>query len=268
LTRTVPPRGELTVIDDNTVHATRLPVLRDGHDLGQVLVLRDHSDLDNIGRELEATRALTDALRAQAHEYTNRIHTVSGMLHLGHVDDAQTYLVELEASTTWGELITDPYLAGLLTAKSAAASEAGVTLRVGETTWVDGRLTHPLDCVTVVANLVDNGIRAAAAADATHGWVEITLASDGEALVVHVCDSGPGLAEATAADIFQPGFTTRHLDDNDRGTHGLGLALAQRTARRHHGDVVLVDPGGQDHGAVFSARLEGVLHTSTMPSAP
>lgn len=264
LTRTDPPRGELAVIEDHTVVATRLPVVRDGQDLGQVLVLRDQSDLDSVSRELEATRALTDALRAQAHEYTNRIHTVAGMLHLGHVSEAQDYLVDLEAATMWGELIRDPYLAGLLTAKSAAASEAGVDLRVGETTWVEGRLSHPLDCVTVVANLVDNGIRAAAGSD--DAWVEVTLASDAEALVVHVVDSGAGLPHDTRDAIFRVGFTTRDLQEGERDRHGLGLALAQRTARRHGGDVVLVEVGDDTHGAVFSARLEGVIeqtnHTS------
>ncbi|WP_323095312.1 ATP-binding protein [Intrasporangium sp. YIM S08009] len=259
------PRGELVAVGDNTVTATRLPVMRDGRDLGSVLVLRDQSDLDDLSRELEATRALTDALRAQAHEYTNRIHTVAGMLHLGHVAQARDYLLQLHSATTWGELITDPYLAGLLTAKAAIASEAGVLLRVGDTTWVEGRLHHPLDCVTVVANLVDNAIRAVDEPEPSEGsdpdrrWVEVTLVSDGAALVVHVVDSGPGIAPRDSKTIFQPGFTTRALTVQDRRRHGLGLSLAQRTARRHGGDVELVDPGSHGHGAAFTARLEDVI---------
>ncbi|MBP2355828.1 two-component system CitB family sensor kinase [Kribbella aluminosa] len=265
LTRDDAPVGETTVIGDNTVRATRLAVVRDGTDLGQVLVLRDHSDLDSIARELEATRALTDALRAQAHEHNNRIHAVSGMLGLGHVDEARDYLRELGGSTTvWGDRIADPYLAGLLTAKSAAASEAGVRLRLGDTTWVDGRLTQPLDCITVVGNLVDNGIRAAAGSGGA--WVEITLASDGHALVVHVVDSGTGVPAGARDEIFQPGFTTRELA---RDGHGLGLGLARRTARRYRGDVLLADPGGSGtHGAVFSARLEDVVAAPTTAVLP
>ena len=267
LEREDPPVGELVAVRNDTLLATRLPVRREGRDLGLVLVLRDHSDLDELARELEATRALTDALRAQAHEYTNRLHALTGMLHLGHVEEARGYLDELRAATSYGELVADPYLAGLLAAKAAAASEAGVELRVGETSWVDGRLTQPLDCVTVVANLIDNGVRAAAEAperDAEPGrtcgrWVEITLASDGDALVVHVVDSGPGLASGAEGDLFRPGWTTRDLPAGDVERHGLGLALAHRTARRHAGDVVLAVPGAPGHGAAFTARLEGVV---------
>jgi two-component system CitB family sensor kinase len=268
LSRTEPPVGEAIVIGDNTVRVTRLAVEHDGTDLGQVLVLRDHSDLDNIARELEATRALTDALRAQAHEHNNRIHALSGMLRLGHVEEAGEYLQELGSTTKWGERLADPYLAGLLTAKSAAASEAGVLLRLGDTTWVDERLTQPLDCITVVGNLVDNGIRAAAAG-ARDAWVEITLASDGQALVIHVVDSGAGVPAASRDEIFDTGFTTRDLRGFHRERHGLGLGLAQHTARRHRGDVTLVDPGSPGtHGAIFSARLEGVVGAPTTVGAP
>ena len=55
--------------------------------LGAVLVLSDRTDLDDLGRELEATRGLTDALRAQAHEFNNRLHALSGMLELGLFDN-------------------------------------------------------------------------------------------------------------------------------------------------------------------------------------
>ncbi|MGZ0152981.1 sensor histidine kinase [Kribbella sp. WER1] len=250
------PTGALRVIGDRVVLVTRLPVRRDGRDLGQVLILRDRSDLDELGRELEATRALTDALRAQAHEYTNRLHSLAGMLHVGHVDQALDYLDDLRVSATRPDGVTDPYLVGLLTAKTAAASEAGVDLRTGDSTWVDGRLRRPLDTVTVVANLVDNAIRAASEttpADRRPAWVEVTLASSGEELIVHVVDSGAGVQ--SDADIFGYGVTSRASADG----HGIGLVLARQTARSHGGDVVLLDAGSNKHGAVFTAHLPGVI---------
>ncbi|MEO6471824.1 MAG: ATP-binding protein, partial [Aeromicrobium sp.] len=251
-----PPVGVLRVIGAKVLLATRLPVQRDDRDLGQVLILRDRSDLDQLGRELEATRALTDALRAQAHENTNRLHVLTGLLHNGHVKEAQAYLVELGESTTWVEGVDDAYLAGLLAAKAAAASEAGVRLIIDDSSWVDGRLTRPLDTVTVVANLLDNGIRAASDGDRRPAWVEVTLLSDGSDLVVHVVDSGRGVPPEMNDAVFDHGFTTR---ESGVPGHGLGLALALHTARAHGGDVTLRDGGGDAHGAVFEARLVGVL---------
>lgn len=228
-----------------------------------VLTLRDRSDLDALGRELEATRALTDALRAQAHEYTNRLHALGGMLHLGHVEEAQNYLEELHGDVSLGAGVEDPYLAGLLAAKSAAASEAGVRLIVGGSTWVPGRLRQPLDVVTVVGNLVDNAIRAARDGQRRPAWAEVTLVSDQEDLLVHVVDSGDGVTPGQAESVFASGFTTRDLEPDQ---HGLGLGLARQTARHHGGDVVLLHPGDDEQGAVFTARMVGVTTSAAEPS--
>jgi len=257
------PVGALRVIREQVVLATRLPVQRDGRDLGLVLILRDRTDLDELGRELEATRALTDALRAQAHEYTNRLHALSGMLHLGHVEEAQSYLEELHGSVRHGAGVEDPYLAGLLAAKSAAASEAGVRLTVGDPTWAPGRLRKPLDVVTVVGNLVDNAIRAARDGKRRPAWAEVTLVSDEEDLVVHVVDSGDGVTPEQVESVFASGFTTRDVEPDQ---HGLGLGLARQTARHHGGDVLLVHPGDEERGAVFTARMAGVFASSTEPA--
>jgi two-component system CitB family sensor kinase len=254
-----PPRGTLRVLGDNAVLATRLPVRRDGRDLGQVLILRDRSDLDTMARELEATRALTDALRAQAHEHTNRLHALTGLLHQGSVEEAGRYLEELSLAPTWVAGVEDPYLAGLLAAKSAAASEAGVTLEVTPETYVDGTLGQPLETITVVANLLDNAIRAAAQGVRTPARVELTLVSDGTDLVVHVRDTGDGVPEGSVSAVFDHGFTSR---PGAAEGHGLGLSLARHTARATGGDIRLVDPGGPPpagHGAVFEARLRSAL---------
>lgn len=256
------PAGALRVIREQVVLATRLPVQREGRDLGMVLILRDRSDLDELGRELEATRALTDALRAQAHEYTNRLHALSGMLHLGHVDEAQSYLEELHGSVSHGAGVEDPYVAGLLAAKLAAASEAGVRLSVGDPTWVPGRLRQPLDVVTVVGNLVDNAIRAARDGKRRPAWAEVTLVSDEEDLVVHVVDSGDGVTPGQVESVFTSGFTTRDVEPDQ---HGLGLGLARQTARHHGGDVTLVHPGDDQQGAVFTARMVGVFTSAAEP---
>ena len=254
------PSKALRVIGDRVVLATRLAVNRAGNDLGMVLTLQDQSDLDKIGRDLEATRALTDALRAQGHEYTNRLHTLGGLLQMGHVDEAAGYIAELHAATLPANNLRDPYLQGLVAAKSAVAAERGVQLILDAESWVPSRLRWPLDAVTVVGNLVDNATRAAQTGRRTPAQVAILLLSEDRDLHVQVTDSGDGIASDQVERIFDAGFTTRRSHPE---RHGIGLKLARQTARHRGGDVCLSDrggpAGGASHGAVFTAKLPAVL---------
>lgn len=266
LTADPPPAGASCVVGDRVLVAHRIAVSREGRDLGQVLTLRDRTDLDEASRELEATRALTDALRAQTHEHRNRLHALGGLLHLGHVEQARHYLEELSGDLAATGGLGDPYLEGLVAAKAAIASEAGVRLEVGPSSYVEGALTAPLDVVTVLGNLLDNAIRAAAAGEVRPAVVEVTLASDGPDLVAHVVDSGAGVPGADVSRIFDQGFTTRGRRAAD---HGFGLSVARLTARSHGGEVSLADAGGHGGGATFTARLRDVLapHPATSSGA-
>ncbi|MBO0827297.1 MAG: Spo0B domain-containing protein [Streptosporangiales bacterium] len=258
-----PPDNAMRPLGDRVVRALRVPVERDGRHLGAVLTLRDRSDLDQLGREREATRALIDALRAQAHEYTNRLHLLTGLLGIGHADEAREYLTQLRTEAESTQQLVEPYLDGLLAAKSALASEQGVRLELSGDSMVTGRLSSPLDVVTVVGNLLDNAVTAAARGDRGPAKVEVDLLSSGDDLHVQVRDSGRGVPAEHVGDLFAPGYTTR--DDGD-GRHGLGLVLARQTARRRGGDVVLTHAGDATRGATFTAVLPGVV--STRPARP
>jgi Histidine kinase-, DNA gyrase B-, and HSP90-like ATPase len=87
--------------------------------------------------------------------------------------------------------------------------------------------------------------------------------SDEEDLVVHVVDSGDGVGPGQVESVFASGFTTRDVEPDQ---HGLGLGLARQTARHHGGDVVLAHPGDGGQGAVFTARMVGVIISATEPS--
>jgi len=245
---------DLVVAGERALAVTLRNVDRDGRDLGTVLTLRDRTHLEDLGRELDTVRALFDALRAQSHEYTNRLHTLAGLLQLGHVEEAQDYLQELsDDPVADGGRLRDPYVRGLLAAKAAAASERGVQLRLTEGSELGTALSAPLDAVTILGNLVDNAVRAAAAGPRRPAWVDVALALDGETLHMAVSDSGTGVRAGEEERVFEDGWTTAA---DDGRPHGLGLALARQAARRHGGEVRVVAAAGPDHGAVFAAELQ------------
>ncbi len=259
----------LATVGERVVVVSARPVSREGRELGTVLVVRDRTDVESLTRQLDAVQVMSTVLRAQRHEFANRLHLLNGLLHGGHVDEGLEYLEELLGSGPLGsalpgiDTIRDAYLQAFLAAKAAAAREAGVTLKIGENTWISGRLLLPVDVTTVVGNLLDNAIDAARLGSNDIKEVEIELLQEGSTLHVVVLDSGGGVAPEFVGDLFTEGRTTKP-DSGIPGGRGIGLALSRQISRSLGGDLWLFSPGDTDGeprltGAEFIAWLPGVM---------
>lgn len=237
----------VVVHESRVLVLNRMPVLVRGRAVGSVTTLRDRTELTSLERELDLSRHTTDTLRAQAHEFTNRLHTISGLVQLGQYDEAVNFIIQ--AGQTQEALshevqsrIADPALAALIIAKASAASEQHVELRIAEDTSMPAPADDQLaaDLVTVTGNLVDNAIDAAAAG----GWVRVSVRDIGEAIQVTVDDSGAGVAREDAEHVFGSGFTTK----GSAGHRGLGLALISRICTARGGAITV-------SGSAFTAQL-------------
>jgi two-component system CitB family sensor kinase len=244
---------QVVLVNDRVLVANRMPVTVRGRDVGAVVTLRDRTELEFLLRELNDVRSLADALRAQEHEFSHRLHVVAGLIELGRYKDAVAFiskssLVHQELVASVIENVGDPTLAALLLGKAAVASERGIELRVTEDSRLPEGYGDPRDLVTVVGNLVDNALDSVASAGG--GSIAVTLRDEPGGVVVKVRDSGPGVEPSLVNEIFRDGFTTKVA--NGTGRRGLGLALVSQTVRRRTGGYVTVE---NDSGALFTAFL-------------
>ncbi|GAB2726814.1 ATP-binding protein [Streptomyces bullii] len=229
-----------------------------GERRGTVVTLRDVTELQALMGELDSERGFTQALRSQAHEAANRLHTVVSLIELGRAEEAVDFATaELELAQALTDqvvaAVSEPVLAALLLGKTAQANERGVELVVSEDSRLDdGLLPESLsarDLVTILGNLIDNAV------DAAQGGVRprvtvTALTEDDKELVLRVSDTGPGVDPAHAEAVFQRGFSTK---PSRPGGRGLGLALVRQAATRHGGSLSVADADGG--GARFEVRL-------------
>ena len=263
---TITGTDQLVLTDDLLLVVNRMPVVLGERNVGYVVTLRDRTELEAVIRELHAVTGLTDALRAQEHEYANRLHIMAGLLEFGEREEAATYLAEISTGSAaraedLRSRIAPATVAMLLLAKVAVAAEQGITLIITP----DSHLSQPaLDArvlQTVIGNLIDNALEALAGAPQPRE-VRVYI-RDNDALHIIVSDTGPGVAAAEIHRVFDDGYTTK----TDRGEmrRGLGLALVHRIVRRAGGTIdVIAGPGAQFRvtlpirGTVPAAAVESV----------
>ncbi len=258
LTGRVTGRDEVVLVGDRIVVVNRMPVEVHGHPVGAVVTLRDRTELDGLLHELNDVRTLSDALRAQEHEFANRLHVIGGLLELERYAEAVQFVnvnssLHQELAAALVGQIGDPIVSALLLGKASVASERGITLRVSMLTEVPEGLVDSRSLVTILGNLIDNALDSAAQGGAG-GHVDVALGVQGSELTLRVHDSGPGIDPSLSAEIFREGFTTKVANGKGR-RRGLGLALVTQAVRRHDGRVVVDNVDG----AVFTVALP-VVH--------
>ncbi|MFJ8073212.1 ATP-binding protein [Streptomyces sp. NPDC096176] len=286
-----PRVDEVHLSADRVVVVNTQPVVG-GEQRGTVVTLRDHTELQALSGELDSERGFTQALRSQAHEAANRLHTVVSLIELGRADEAIVFATaELELAQALTDRVVDavgePVLAALLLGKAAQANERGVELVLAEDSRIDdGVIPRSLpsrDLVTILGNLIDNAVDAAS--EAVAGAPAPTVPAGGADLREDGAPSDVAAAPAPAAPPARGGrgrvTVTARVEDGElllrvgdsgagvgaadaeqmfhRGwsTHGagrgLGLALVRQAVHRGRGTILL--DNGPDGGAEFTVRL-------------
>jgi two-component system, CitB family, sensor kinase len=243
---------EVLLSGDRVLLASRRAIRVRGQEIGHVATLRDSTEITGLARGL-GVDSLTDALRAQAHEFANRLHTIAGLVQLGRGEDAmkliaQTSGLHQELTESLLERVGDPVLGALLLAKAAVASERGIQLRVSDDTMMTRSSIDGEDLITLLGNLIDNALDAAAGSDGER-WVSVSVTEQDDELVIKVHDSGHGIPAGVDGQIFQEGFSTKTGPGMKR--RGFGLALVRQVAQRNGGEVTAVNEGG----AMLTVRL-------------
>ncbi len=226
--------------------------------LGTVVLLRDRTDVQRLSTELDTVRTMADALRSQTHEHANRLHTMITLFELGRGEDAVQFATDdlrqgQQLTDRVMESVDEPALSALLIGKITQANERGIDLALVSHAQIPAGLVSVYEMVTVLGNLIDNALDAAAEqADPENRWVEVELLRAGGDIVINVIDGGFGLRGASPDRIFQRGFSTKSPEGTARG---IGLSLVHHTVHKLGGTVVAEDSLVPGKGARFTVTI-------------
>ncbi len=235
-----------------------IPVM-DGETMaGAVGILRDRAEYTRLMEDLAGTRYLVDSMRANNHDFTNKLHVILGLIEMGMYDKATSYIqnitvLERSAISRIMSAVSEPAVAALLIGKTARASELNVrfTLREGcRYSPSDLRLPSGL-LVTVIGNLLDNAFDAMNDRPDYDAPRELLFGifSKPGALLITVDDTGGGIAPENLERIFENGYSTK---GEGRGT---GLYHVRQMVEQSGGSITVESQPGV--GTCFTVSFTG-----------
>ena len=221
----------------------RIPITKDGEIIGAVGILHNREEYIKLMEDLAGTRYLVDSMRANNHDFTNKLHVILGLLQMEMYDEAASYienitLVQRETISKIMSAVGEPAVAALLIGKTARASELNVKFILQEGS-VFSKSDYPIPTetlVTIIGNLIDNAFDAMNEANTDLEKPKELLFgiySKPNALLITANDTGVGIKEENKEQVFENGYSTK---GKGRGT---GLYQVKRLVENLGGEILL-----------------------------
>jgi sensor histidine kinase regulating citrate/malate metabolism len=246
---------ELTIGEREMIF-NMVPIIHREKISGVVATFRLKDEIDLLARELSHVREYSEMLRTQTHEYSNKLHTLAGLVQLGASKEA----LDLVARETSGyqnlihflsSAVPDPVLSAIVLGKYNRAQEMKVRLSVDEESSLSDipQGISQDKIITILGNLLDNALEATLEVDDRDCEVHLSMTDLGNDIIIEVEDSGPGIKDGSEDNIFERGMSTKN-----RPHGGVGLYLVKQA---------LENLGG--HITIGESELGGVLFTVIIP---
>ena len=215
-----------------------VPILHQEEVRGAVTTFRPKDEVDLMARELSQVKSYSDMLRAQTHEYSNRLHAIVGMVQMEAYGDVLDFIAEETTGHRMlirqlTESVPDTTMSSFLIGTYMHALESKIEFIIDPEThlldlpkWLD---RHQL--VTILGNVLNNAFEASLDGTRPHR-VSLFMSDYGNDLIFEIEDSGPGIDKEQMEKIFQKGVSTKAGRQR-----GYGLYLVQNGLRRIGGGI-------------------------------
>ncbi len=238
----------------NTVFViTAVPLMLDKSIIGAVITFRKKSVVEEMANQLTGFKNYATALRAQTHEFMNKMHVIMGLIDMKAYDELKQYTQEI-AFNRQSEVsyvvtrLKDITLSGFILGKISRSRELQIDFSLTDESDLHSDLEVPSvhDLVLIIGNIVENAFDVL---KNFHGEriVNLSILDFDKEIVIVVEDSGPGMSEEVKKNLFKRGYTSKG------GGHGFGLYLVKQSIDNLDGTITVESTIGE--GTIFTVRL-------------
>jgi sensor histidine kinase regulating citrate/malate metabolism len=229
--------NEDIIIKNIAYISNRIPIKDNGETIGAIASFVDKTEVMNLAEELTGVNQLVEALRANQHEFKNKLHVLLGFLHVKDYEMAEEYIMDSyerqdEIVGLVSKRILNRTVAALILGKFSRAKELNVNFTMNKISKLSNETSEfNNNLVTIIGNLIENAFEAVNISDNNSKNVELKLLETESTININVKDNGIGIKPEIKEKIFNRGFTTK------RDNTGVGLFLTMKSVRSMNGIV-------------------------------
>lgn len=252
--------GEKTTgIDINTkngaeILADIIPIIENESVIGTLCILRDRTEYTKMMEDLSGVKYLVESMRANNHDFTNKLHVILGLIQMGNTKEACDYITgitSIQQAVLHNIIknIDDPSLAALLIGKYSRAAELNIrfALKSGSSLSRSDISLPSGDLVTIVGNLLDNAMDSMNMGGLDEKSLSVGIYTQPHAMIISVDDTGIGIKPENCGRIFENGFSSK---GEGRGT---GLYIVKGLIDKYSGTIAVDSEPGV--GTSFTVTL-------------
>lgn len=225
-------------INNTVIMTNKIPIKDRDKVIGAIATFRDKTEVTRLAEELTGVKKMAWSLRAQNHEFMNKLHTISGLIQLEEYDEALQFISNVaknrnNISSILTKKIKDPSLSAILFSKYNKAEENRIKFNIDESSKISKlpKFMDSEDIVSIVGNLIENSLDAVD--NDGSGEVYIKIIQYSELIEIKISDNGPGIKDEYMDKIYEQGFTTKE------GQRGHGMYIVKQIIDRANGKIEL-----------------------------
>lgn len=228
------------------------PIIDYNEYMGSIITITSRSQIQEVVEEITGIDQIIKSMRANIHEFKNRLHVITGLLELKKYDLLKKYVLEIQEVEKLDQLnfnnIDDYYIKGILIGKFGIAKEQRIILNLKEGSLLfekHGIISYN-DLIVIIGNLIENAFESFQNSNIIEKNVILSLTEDEKSIYISVFDNGSPIDPKIKDKIFQRGISSK---GNKRGS---GLYLVKNRTNLYNGNFSFHEDIG---GKTFSIKL-------------
>lgn len=247
-------RHLVLTIDRKEFYVDILSIYNEKEYFGSLVLLKTREEVDEYLDKIAGIGQLIDGMRANIHEFKNKLHIILGLINIDKIDLARKYILEMREKNEYDfkkyREIENYFLKGVILGKESVCKEKKIKFVFNEKSNLKSKMKNSFieDIVLIIGNLIENAMDSFEL-NKKENYIKFGIYDDERKLIIEVEDNGAKIPKDIKNKIFEYGFSTKGEN------RGIGLYLVKEKVEMYNGSIEIIE---KNKSKIFKVEVEKI----------